>query len=455
VSDDLLFDPLYPDVLGAITSERVHGGDVQVAVGVFPRSVYLNQPVEVVVVCQSMIDQPLGVRVSLSLPTRDRTGAALKLDTPRKTIEWTMKPGEVGVLRTPVVPLAPTPPGTDYPIRVSVQAKAARPGRVMRSPIGGAPPSVLAVSPFKLQVLRDVEYLRPRPGDRAGGDGVPVTAYFDLADRKLPVQPGALKPLYDVLWTAEQMPAERQSIASHLEAARMLASTFATRHVYPAFMRAVDDAFAANGMPLHPGETRAIARMLTYTVNNDLALDPTYQLEDQRWFQALAQALAADETLAEWEPGDLVVRYLFEAAVYDAILLGFALIRPRVRANLGDRVERVRYADRVLRWLAGQGEPDTAYIYLPLVLGGLAVNAEVLPPDEDPWDILDAVSEAQRGRVRLASGGVVEVFDLVAKMLERAEEDLRRARIVPGRGFGGRAGTGMLGAPPGSDDDDR
>jgi hypothetical protein len=31
--------------------------------------------------------------------------------------------------------------------------------------------------------------------------------------------------------------------------------------------------------------------------------------------------------------------------------------------------------------------------------------------------------------VRLASGAVVEIFDMCDKLLERAEDDLRRARI--------------------------
>lgn len=428
MADDLLFEPLYPDVLGAITNERIHMGDLQMAVGVFPASAYLNQPFEVVLLFQNMIDQPLAVRMALQLPTRDQDGNVMRLDVPRKSLDWTMKAGEVSVLRLPVVPLSPTPPGDGYPLRVAVRSRPERAGKTMRAPVGGAPPSVLALSPFKLQVLRDVDYVH-HPNTASPES---VTVRFNVANKRLPAPPVGLKPNYEVLWTAEQMPVERSHIASHLQEAHMLISSFASAHIYPMLVRAVDEAYAANGLPLHPGEARAVAKMITYVFDNNLQNDPAYQVEDQRWFQALAQALAHDPAIAGWPTGDIVSRYLFQAAVYDAILLAFALIRPRVRTNLGDRVERVTYANRVLGWLAGQGEPDLIYVYLPLVLGGLTVNSVVAERGDDPWELLESLREAYRGRVRLATGATGEIFDLVDKLLVHAEDDLRRARILPG-----------------------
>jgi len=427
VNDELHFEPLYPDVLGAITGGvRVTMDALQFAVGIFPRQAYLNQPLEIVVVLQNVLDQEIDIKIGVQLPIKDQQGHPIHMVTPKKLTELTLSAGEVGVLRIPTVAAPPTAPGDAYPVRVAVRTRPARPGRQMRTPTGGAPPSALAVSPFKLQVLRDVAYIE-HPHTQSPES---VTAYFDLAQKVLPAPRGPLRPSYERLWSAEQMPTERQHMSEKLAEARLLATAFTRQQVFAPLVKAVDEHYAANGLPLHPGEARAIAKMLTYTLDDSLVNDPNFQLEDLRWFQALCQALASNTAIARWEPAEIVTRYLFEAVFYDAILIGFSVVRPRVRINLGDRAERMNYAQKVLGWLGGQNEADLVYVYLPLALGGLAVNAAVTGKDDQPWQLLDDMREAYRGRIRLASGGAVEIFDLCDRLIQRAEDDLRRARII-------------------------
>ena len=119
-----------------------------------------------------------------------------------------------------------------------------------------------------------------------------------------------------------------------------------------------------------------------------------------------------------------------EAALYDAILLGFSTIDPKVKEDLGDMSERVNYANRVLAWFAGEGEPDPSYIYLPLAMGGIVVNMLVASKDENPWLVVDQLTEANRGRARLASGEVATVFKVMDLLLNQAEDALRRARVT-------------------------
>jgi hypothetical protein len=211
--------------------------------------------------------------------------------------------------------------------------------------------------------------------------------------------------------------------------ARLIASSFTAQAVYQPLLRAIDDQYAQRGMPLHPGEARAIAKMLTYTLDSDSYGEANYRLEDSRWFQTLCQTLACNESVGRKAPDEIAVRFLFDALVFDAVMLGFALIRPRFRTNLGDRTERVQYANRLLSWMAGAGEPDLAYIYLPLVLAGVVINPMVAPSRDDPWLILEALREAYRGRVRLVAGHTVEIFDMLDRLLDAAEADLRHARL--------------------------
>jgi hypothetical protein len=301
-----------------------------------------------------------------------------------------------------------------------------RPGKPIRPPAGGAPPSVLAVSPFKLHVLRDVDFTDFAYGQTRDS----VSLAFDIAPKKLPHAPQDLKPSYETLWTTEQLKEERQLARSKVNDARLVASGMTRLHLYTPIFHAVDELYAARGLPLHPGEAKAIAKMITYTLDDGAALEQVTSLEDTRWFQTLCQVLAFDPSVAEWDAGEIAVRYLFEAAFFDAVLLAFGLIRPRVRVNLGDKTERVNYANRVIAWLAGQLEPDLTYIYLPLVLGGVAINSVVVGRDEDAWQTLDEIREAYRGRMRLVSGATLEIFDMLDKLLARAEDDLRRARIL-------------------------
>lgn len=420
----LHFEPLYPDVLGAIAGNlRVTIEPVQLAVGIFPPRAYLNQPIEVVAILQNTVDQAVEVKVTLEMPSRDAAGKPIAFSIPKKSVTLHMTPGEAGVVRLPVVPITPTQPGEDIPVTLNFKARVARTGTPVRPPTRGAPPSVLAVSPFKLQVLQDIEF-----GDHAV-NGENISVFFDIEPKRLPAYTQALKPTYEPLWTRQQLGEERQHMLAQIDAARLIAHSFTTNDVFAPLFRMVDELYAAQGLPLHPGETRAIAKMLTHTLDDHSDTDPNYRVEDTRWFQTLCQTLASDETIARREPGEIVVRHLFEALVYDAILLAFGLIRPRVRVNLGDKTERIHYANQVLKWLAGQSEPDLIYIYLPLVLGGVAINHVVAPAQDDPWQMLDELREAYRGRVRLVSGDVVEIFDMLDRLLERGEEDLRRARI--------------------------
>ncbi|MBE2271371.1 MAG: hypothetical protein IAE80_24270 [Anaerolinea sp.] len=423
----LHFEPLYPDVLGAIAGNlRVIIEPVQAAVGIFPRRAYINQPVEVVAILQNMVDQPVEIKVALDLPSKDPNGKPIAFSTPKKAVTLQLTGGEAGVVRLPLVPINPSQPAEDVPVTLSIKARTGKNANAVRPPTRSAPPSVLAVSPFKLQVLQDIDF-----ADHAvNGDSISV--FFAIEPKKLPAYTQQLKPTYEALWTRQQLGEERKHILAKIDDARLIAHSFIANEVYIPLFHAVDEIYAAHGLPLHPGETNAIAKLMTYTLGDQSDTDPNYRIEDQRWFQTLCQTLASDETVARVNPGDIVVRHLFEAVMYDAILLAFALIRPRVRTNLGDKTERIVYANRVLKWLAGQSEADLIYIYLPLVLGGVAVNHVVVAPKDDPWGMIDDLREAERGRVRLVAGDAAEIFDMLDKLLERGEEDLRRARISRG-----------------------
>lgn len=423
---NLRFEPMYPDVLGVITGgARIAMDELQCALGTFPQRTYLNQPVEIILILQNMVDQPMQVKVAIQLPSEDKRGNPVVMDTPRKMLNVSLRPGEVGVVRTPIVPRPPTAPGTQFPVRVAVRYRSAKPGKSVRPPSGGAPPSILGVSSFKLQVLRDV----PFSAHTWGQSTDILTTYFDVAPKVMPDLKQELKPRYESLWTHEEMAEERQLVLARIEDARRVSNGLTRTAVYMPFLTTIEERFANHDLPLHPGESKAIAKLMTYTLDEGMELEPGFNVQESRWFQTLCQVLAHDPSIEDWDRGTLAVRYLFEAALYDSVLLGFGIVQPKIKENLGNESEKRSYANRVLNWFAGQGQADLSYAYLPLIMAGIAINQFATVRTENPWTMINELRQALRGRSKLFTGEAVAIFKLTEDLLEEADEALRRARV--------------------------
>jgi hypothetical protein len=421
-------EPLYPDVLGAITGgKRINLDKLQVALGIHPTRAYINQPIEVIVIFQNMVDQMMQIKVGVQVPTSDRRNEPVVIDLAKKTIGLGLRPGEVGVLHIPIAPLPPTQPGTGFPVRLAVRYRTAEEGRAIRPITGGAPPSVLSVSNFKLQALKEVQYEAHTWNESSDI----LTTYFDIAPKRIPPMNEDLEPRYESLWTLEEAgQQERELIQSRIPMALRVASSLTKSVVYQPMLQTVEERFAERGMPLHPGETQAIAKMITYTLDEGLELEHAFPLQESRWFQTLVQVIAHDEALVDMKKGQLAVQYLFEPALYDAVLLGFATVQPKVREHLGDKREQANFAQRLMLWYAGQGAPDPSYIYLPLAMGGVVINQMVSTRDDNPWYLIDDLRQAIRGRIRMGVNAEgMTLFQIMTDLLNEAEDSLRRARV--------------------------
>jgi hypothetical protein len=401
---------------------------LQAALGIFPRRTFINQPVEIILILQNMVDQDMQVAVGLQLPNQDKKGNPVVIDVPKKAFALGLQPGEVGVLRVPIVPQPPTQPGTGFPIRVGVRYQLP-PGesKLVRPLTGGAPPSVLSVSSVEMHVLQEVEY-EPFSFNAAAQL---IQSSFDIAPKRVPPPTEPLRSRFKTIWRQEEMREETELVMAKIEEARQLSNTFTRNSVFKPLITAVTERFGDQGMPLHPGEAKAIAKMMTYALDEGMELEAGFALEDSRWFQVLCQVLAHDDAPQGMVPGEIVTRYLFDATLYDAVVLGFSVIDPKIKEDLGDANERMGHANRILDWLGGQAEPDMSYIYLPLAMGGVVLNRIIALREENPWTMLLELREATRGRAKLAAGEMTTVFKLANNLLDFAEESLRRANIVP------------------------
>lgn len=425
--DKTSFTPIYPDVLGAITDgPRINMDALECVMGVYPRMAYINQPIEIVMVLQSMVDQEINLKAAIRVPTTDRKGNVIIIETAKPQVAKTLKPGEVAVLRMPIIARPPTQPGKDFPVRIAIRYRVSGNPKYVRPPGGGAPPSVLSVSPFKLQVLSDIEFVSHRWNDSTEI----ITVHFDLAPRNMPGEGAPLKIAYETLWSQEGMKEEIRLARSHFDEALEIAKPAPTGALYLGFMDAVEQRFEKRGIPLHPGEAMAIAKMLSYTVEDAPAREPDVVLENTRWFRSLCQVLAHDPSLLELERDEIISKHVFEGVIYEAVLLSFNILEGRIEEDLGDAAERINYATRFMKWFSGAGDPDLTFVYLPLVLGGLSISRIVRSSyRENPWDVYDQLSEAYRGRMRLVSGEASVIFDMLQQLLDNYRRTLKSQRI--------------------------
>jgi hypothetical protein len=425
----MAFGVVYPDVLGGITGGgRIVIEDLQYAVGISPTQAFINQLLEIVVPLQSMIDQPLQVKVSVRLPSRDKKGNPVFMEAGKTTMTIGLRPGEVGVLRIPIIAHPPTPAGKGYRVQVSVRYRSPGNSIKVRPPDGGPPPSVLTISPFRMQVLQDIAFITKRPPKTTDA----ITATFDLAPKRLP-RPDAdsLKPKYDSLWATDQIQEEEELARARIGEARRIALGLGHPTSYWELLDEVKERFAERDMPLHPGEVTAIAKIMSYTVDEAPELEKQMSVESTHWFRTLCQVLAHDESIHDLPRGELLAKYVFDAILFDAIEMGFHVLQPKVKDKLGSSQERLNYANRLLTWFAGYGEPDLSYVYLPLVLAGLVVYRLVtLNVRENPWILIDDLTEAMQGRKRLEGNEESTIiFKMLDDLLEEQTRNVRSQRI--------------------------
>ena len=239
-----------------------------------------------------------------------------------------------------------------------------------------------------------------------------------------------LKPRYESLWKQHAMREEIKLARTYYDESLDIARSMAYGSAYIWMLDAVEERFARRGMPLHPGESKAIAKMMTYTVDEAVNREPNYDVEKTRWFKGLCSVYAGRPELMHENRNEVISKYVFEGVLYEALLMAFRILKTRVKENLGSKAEQLNYADKVLTWFAGHGEADLSYVYLPLVLCGLAISRLVKSNvTESPWDISDELIEAYHGRSRLITNTADVVFDMLDELLEKHQKTLRAQRI--------------------------
>jgi hypothetical protein len=413
---------MYPDVLGMVAEERLTIADVmQCAVGVFPTATAVGQPVEVLLLLQNLTNQPVQGHLAIRTPTKNSEGHLISMFTPKPRMPFTLPAGECGLLHLPVTPQLPTPAGSGYPVRVQVSAAPPEAFEPVRPPVGGAPPNMLSVSPFRIAVLRDIAFTAQ---ERAPGQ---MTVAFDVLPGRFPPQADEPMPRYEALWTVQDMAQEQQRAQAMAGEALRFTHNLLRNSLLAALEDRTRSVFGDAGVPLHPGEITVISKLLAYTMQEGLELEEGMSLVESHWFRRLCTLMAADAEVVN--NLSRLVQLVYSAVVQDAVLLAFRSVEHSIDVDFGEGQERMQYAAKIVAALEGRIPTSLEHAYVPLVMGGTLLIPQVLAATENPWRSLDALVEARQGRTNLAGGSLNEVFELLDQLIAKTEQLLREMRI--------------------------
>ncbi|MEO0564569.1 MAG: hypothetical protein AAF125_20860 [Chloroflexota bacterium] len=390
---------MYPDVLRRITPSAVNAGALQYAVGVMPRAVRLNQSLDVVLILQNTVPQNMTVRVGIRSTERDAHAAPVTVRAEKETITIGMGPGEVGVLRAPLMPIEPTPPNQDYPVTVAVRYRLPSPPTAyVRPPYPGVAPAQLNISPYKLSRLRkEVIYERIRWHQSTEV----MTVHFSLMDSIMPPISLPATPYYETIWSSAEMTAEHERAEAARPAIGEMLDLLDMEVLTEALITGLHEAFRSRQASLLPAEATLVAGLMLHCVHT---ADP-----NARWYAALAQALGHYPGRTTAGASVYAEPWLLEPLLWDAVQKARTLTARRMPSLLNTR-------STLLEPDAVQ-PPDVWDIYIPLIFGALLLDRSDMPTQRASLHSDMRAAIAQRRLTAEVTGN--RALDAVASLLKK------------------------------------
>jgi hypothetical protein len=436
---------LYPDVLGFISSDaRLTVECVQVALGVYPKQVAVGQPFELLILFQNLCDHSITTKITIQLPRRNPAGERLSLFTPRDTFDVSLAPGEVGLQHVPIRPQLPTPVGQNYPLAVRVEANHPRGAKFVRNPNGGRAPGAFSMSPYRLTILQqEVGFAANRANTTTGANT--LMANFDILPGQIVQNTTDLSPRYEVLWDVKHLSQDQVAYAAIEAQTRELVQSFTRVMLYEPLQNETLRRFSAAGLPLMPGEVMAIAKIMTYTMEDGLEIEPGFSLASSIWFQRLTLFRTNEALLNNTER---LIAALYTAVIEDAGRLGYTLLAQRLGQPINSTpMNRPNRATKPLDNPLGLPEDQAAHIieigdaldrllpldlthvYWPLGLAGVLLHMSIRGPKENLWKTLDEVRSAWHSRSTTGLPHASTMANLMADALQNAEQTLTRMHL--------------------------
>jgi hypothetical protein len=409
----------YPDLLGLITGgNRSNVGAAQVALAARPHIVRAGRPFEVILLVQNCIDIDIDVTMALHLPGADAKKQRERFITKNQRLVVGVKGAEVGYVVLPVTTLPDTAISGGYKIGVEVEVKPRGKSSRVRLAEGGG----------------EVQLDRLRDDTRALIDDLKTLAFTtsrhfgrNLFDVPLTVMSGTLGKMTDFTpgWVSVCKLSDYHDFRLMLHRYGPLVQISALPKLkrgvlFKPLLEATTARFSEAGYPLKDAEAEAIARLMTlvleyatprfnahgnvaarsFDVEALLLRDP-FTFDEQpvfpHWFRSFLATVERDERAVSY-PAQVISRYLYLDLLRDAVDFSFDLVTEATGEDLGSAEERATYREQLVTLLGEKSGLDFNRVYLPLVMGGVLINDQLVIDKENPAELLRAVGMALEER---------------------------------------------------------
>jgi hypothetical protein len=391
----------YPDVLGDLieSRQRFEVNGVHYMMALQPSTIAPGEATMLQVWLQSCWDVPVQVAIDVHLPTHP----APKLSVIQKHTEVPLEAAEVGQVSIPIATTSQVEPG-EHRLAVTIGSKFETRGLYIRSQ--------------KNQGQIDNTLLNFTTGlGLAATMGLGFTA-ISQPEQELLLQvegtPQALPapdmtPTYLSHWTVSDLPIQGKA-RQYVNDQRIPLQPKLTRQaLYLAFLEESQARFKDAALPLQIGEAVFLSKVLTYAME--------YFLKRPDWQDVVlvpAYVLAYRYQLPVGDPIFLIARADYARVTRLAISLSFGMLRQSLKRDVWSLEEQLAVADLVADRVERGGSLPAEFLYLPLLLGGLLVAAQVTMPGEKPAQSLGLLAQARHKR----SADLAENPELVA-LLDR------------------------------------
>jgi hypothetical protein len=386
----------YPDVMNDVTDARLRfeSGVVQYLAEFSWTQIAAGGVAELVLTLQNITDAPVNVAVHLELPRL--TNRLKRLPQPlfeifEPDVQLMLENGEVGQLSVPVY-VCPHVPEGEYVFGIQVRSRSA--AQVVRCRAERSDDR-----------MGDIKLRHPQ------GLGIaPIASWGYETEKKqqqditlvvgpaqAPAEDVDIKPQFHQVWTPqswELIPPARQEVNARRA---YLISDLVAEAVFVAFMRETQSVFSGVGVELHVGEAISIAKMLTWTVSYLMAGNESWQDCLLVPIFAYANANGQSTTDVVWIVTNLGYMHVLELA----IALGFVVVEEALKRPMWDPAEQRAVREYIVRCLDSGASLPLEFVYLPLVLGGIAVAREVAFAQEDVLADLRLLAGAKAEKAEL------------------------------------------------------
>jgi hypothetical protein len=359
-----------------------------------------------------VVEGPANVEVYLTLPrvrgrTRRLSHGPFEIFDP--LIRLTLADGEVGQLTIPVHVLPEVPP-KEYTFSVQVEATAGREGMRRRPNKGEDMLGDLLLSDLQglgITLLCSRGFETRKRKEQA----VPLV----VTEAEEVPEPADIKPNFESLWIPKDWDAIVDARRELNDRRIHIVPALTPEAVYLPFMRESQALFSNSNVQLHLGEAIFVAKILTFTVS--------YFMRNAEWQDCLLvpiYAYAQSSGQAIDDPVWSVTRLGYLHVLELAIALSFSLVEEALKRQSWDPVEQRVLRDYIVGRLDSGASLPAEFLYLPLILGGIAVAGEVALGDEGVQESLRMLAKAKAAKAELFADQDLQVlndtFDrLVAK----------------------------------------